>query len=423
MPGQEEKQAEKKYENENAPEPGAKRKKWLFAALAVALLAVGGYFIREHYSGRETTDDAQIDGSIIPISPRVGGTVQELFVDENQQVTAGTVLFQIDPTDYQVGLERARAELEQAEAAAQGARTNVPIASKTTGSDLSMAQAGVGVAASAVTAARKEIDAAHARASAAEAQLRQAEASQKNATQDLERYRQLVEKDEISKQQFDAAVTSVSASTAAMEAAKAAVAAARQEAAAAESRLEQAQARLLQAQAEQRSAETAPERVAVTQAQAKGAEAKMRLQQAMLDQAQLNLGYTTVKAPVDGIVSKKTVEVGMNVAAGQPVLALVPLNDLWITANFKETQLENMRAGQEAAISVDTFDGHEYHGAVESIAAATGETFSLLPPENATGNFVKVVQRIPVRIRLNQGEDPRHLLRPGMSVVVTVFTR
>jgi len=401
--------------------PQRGRAKWL--VLAVLVVAVAGYFVQRHYSGRETTDDAQINGSIVPISPRVAGTVEEVFVHENQWVEAGTVLFRIDPTEYRVAEVRAQAELAKAEASAHGARTSVPITSTATGSDLSTAQAGVRVASSEVATAKKEIDAARSRVAAMEAQLHQAEANHQNAVQDLERYEQLIQKDEISRQQYDAAVTSVDARKAAVDAAEAAVDAADQDAAVAESRVEQAEARLLQAQAELRSAETAPARVTVTETAAEAAEAEVRLQKAELERAQLDLDYTTVKAPVDGVVSRKSVEVGMNVERGQPVLALVPLNDLWITANFKETQLTDMRPDQQAEVSVDTYDGHKYAGHVESIAAATGEKFSVLPPENATGNFVKVVQRIPVRLRLDEDQDPEHVLRPGMSVVVTVLTK
>ncbi len=400
-----------------------RRVKLLVVLVVLAALAVGAYVVHGHYSGRETTDDAQINGSIVSISPRVAGTVQELFVHENQQVKAGDVLLQIDPADYKVAVERAQAELEQAQASAQGARTSVPIASTTTGSNLSTAQAGVSVAAASVTTAQKEIDAALARAAATQAQLEQAQANNKNAAQNLERYRQLIGKDEISAQQFDAAETAVNATSAAVDAARAGVAAAEQDAAVAESRLEQAQARLLQAKAEERAAATAPARVEVTETQASAADAKVRLQQAVLDQAQLNLGYTTIRAPSDGVISKKSVEVGMNVERGQPLFALVPLTDLWITANFKETQLTHVQPGQKAVISVDTYNGHDYQGYVESIAPATGEKFSLLPPENATGNFVKVVQRIPVRLRLSEGQDPDHILRPGMSVVATILTK
>lgn len=399
------------------------RVKWLLLVVVATPLAVAGYFAQQYYAVRETTDDAQINGSIIPVSPRVPGIVQEVFIEENQQVKAGTVLFQIDPDEYRVAVERAKAELAQAEASAQGARTSVPITTTTTGSTLSTAQAQVSVATAGVNTARKEIDVASARVASAQAQLQQAEASQRNAAQTLQRYRQLIAKDEISEQQYDAAVTADNASSAAVAAAKAVLTAAEQDVAVAESRLEESKARLLQAQAEVRAAETAPARVAVTETEARAANARVRLQQAELDQALLNLGYTTVKAPVDGVVSKKSVEVGMNVAKGQPMLAVVPLDNLWITANFKETQITNMHPGQKAVIRVDTYDGHDYDGHIESIAAATGEKFSLLPAENATGNFVKVVQRIPVRIRLSQDQDSEHILRPGMSVVVSVLTQ
>lgn len=398
------------------------RAKWGFLGFAI-VAATAAYFVWNYYATRESTDDAQINGHIIPISARVGGYIEKIYVDENQYVKAGTVLFQIDPTDYRIAVERASAELAEAEAAARGARTAVPITSTTTGSQLSTAEAAAEVARAGIATAQKEIDAAHARTNSAEAQLRQAEANYEKAAQDLERYKLLIMKDEISQQQYDSAVATASASKAAEDAARAVVTAAEQEVAVAESHLVQSKARLAQAEAEVRAARTAPQQVAVTEAHAGSAAAKVLQRKAALDQAQLNLQYTTVKASVDGVVSKKNVEVGMNIQPGQPMLALVPLNDIWVTANFKETELDKMRLGQKAIISVDTYGGRKYSGYVESISPATGEKFSLLPPENATGNYVKVVQRIPVRLRFDQGQDPEHLLRPGMSVIATVITK
>lgn len=398
------------------------RVKWILSgALIVAAAAV--YFVWNYYSGRESTDDAQINGHIIPISARVGGFVEKVFVEQNQEVKAGTVLFQIDPADYRIAVEHAEADLADAEAGARGAHTTVPITSTTTGSQLATAQAAADVAHAGIVTAQRQVDAARAQARSRQAQLQQAQADYENAAQDLKRYQFLVGKDEISRQRYDAAKTKTTAAKDAVNAAQAVVAAAGQAVGVAESNLNQAKARAAESEAEVRAARTAPQRVAVTEATATSAGAKVLLKKATLDQAKLNLEYTTVRAPVDGVVGERQVEVGMNVQPGQALLSLVPLNDIWVTANFKENQLRRMHPGQKAVISVDAYGGRKYNGYVEGIAPATGEKFSLLPPENATGNYVKVVQRIPTRLRFDQGQDPRHLLRPGMSVTATVLLK
>src|SRR5262245_14969945 len=232
--------------------------------------------------------------------------------------------------------------------------------------------------------------------------------------------KQLIAKDEISQQQYDAAVSEAEADKAAVDSAQAGVLQAQHEVAVAEGKTAQSQADLQQAQAQAESAKTAPQQIVITRSQAKSAEARSQLAKAALDQARLNLEYTSIKAPVDGIVSKKTVESGQVVQPGQPLMAVVPLEDIWVTANFKETQLAEMRAGQNATVSVDAFGGRIFNAHVDSIASATGAKFSLLPPENATGNYVKVVQRIPVKLVFDEGQDPQHTLRPGMSTVVKV---
>ena len=271
--------------------------------------------------------------------------------------------------------------------------------------------------------AGKEVDAAQARLNSAQARLREAEANQKKAAQDLERMKQLVAKDEISQQQYDAAVAAAAATRASVESARAGVSETEQEVQVAQSRLAQAHDAEMEAKAAARSAQTAPQQVAVVRARAASAEAKVLRAKANLDQAELNLQYATVKALVSGVVSKKSVEAGQIVQAGEPLLAIVPLEDIWVTANFKETQLKNVRPGQSARVSVDAYGGRTFKGHVESIAAATGARFSLLPPENAAGNYVKVVQRVPVKIVFERGEDPEHLLRPGMSVYPTVYIK
>jgi membrane fusion protein, multidrug efflux system len=398
------------------------KSKWYL--LVVILIALIGIMAVWHYfSTRESTDDAQIDGHINPVSARVGGTVTQVLVQDNQSVQAGQVLVQLDPRDYQVAVERAQADLANAQAAAQAASIGVPITTRTTGSNVSTSEARVEDAQAGVKAAQQEVDAARAQENVAQARLAEAQANYTKAARDLDRMKQLVAKDEISQQQYDAAVASEKANHATVQSARAQVASSVQAVAVARSHLVQARAQVAVSQAELHAAHAAPEHVAVMRARAAAAAAQVKEAQAALDQAQLNLQYTTVRAPVSGRVSKKTVEIGQIVQPGEPLMALVPLEDVWVTANFKETQLKNMRPGQRVEISVDAFGGRTFKGHVDSIAAATGEKFSLLPPENATGNYVKVVQRVPVKIVFENGQDPHHLLRPGMSVVPTVITR
>jgi membrane fusion protein (multidrug efflux system) len=396
--------------------------KWALAAL-VLVAAIGGYFVYRYYANRETTDDAQIDGHIDPISARVGGTVIAVEVNDNEHVNVGQVLVRIDPSDYQVAVDKAKANLAAAEAAAHAAQTTVPITSTTTQSNIGTAEANVATARAGVNAAENEVAAAKAALNSAEAKLGEYQARNTLAQQNLKRMELLVSKDEISRQQYDAAVAESRSAAAAVAAQEAAVAQAKQAVAVAQSHVAQAQGTLGQAMANLRAAQTAPQQVAVSEARARTAQAEIQQAQAALAQAELNLSYTTIKAPVHGVVSKKTVEVGQVIQPGQPLMALIPLDDIWVTANFKETQLDNMRPGEKAEFSVDALGGRKYRGYVQSIAAATGARFSLLPPENATGNYVKVVQRVPVKIVLNPGENKDELLRPGMSVEATVFTK
>jgi membrane fusion protein (multidrug efflux system) len=392
-------------------------------AAVVAVLVIVAAVWMFMSAGHESTDDAQVDAHVTPISARVGGTVLKVHVDENREVAAGATLVEIDPRDYQVAVERARAALADAEATAVAARSEVPITRQSSTSGVTTAQGGVAQASSGVAAATKQVEAAHARVSSAQARQREQEATAARAARDVERLRGLLAKDEISQQQFDTASAAAEAARAAADSARAQVTEAEAGVLVAESQLAQANAGTQQAQAALQSARTAPEHVRQITARAEAADAQVRQAKAALDQAELNLQYTTIKAPVSGIVSRKTVEPGQVVQAGQPLFAIVPLDTVWITANFKETQLAEMRPGQKATIKVDAFGGKTYLGHVDSIAAATGARFSLLPPENATGNFVKVVQRVPVKIVLENGQDPQHQLRPGMSVVPTVYTK
>jgi membrane fusion protein, multidrug efflux system len=380
----------------------------MFLILGLIVLAVVGVFLWRYFSSYESTDDAQIDGHVNSVSARVAGHILKLNVQDNQYVEAGTVLAEIDPTDYQVAVERAQADYNDAKATADAASVNVPIISVDTTSQLSSADADVLGTQAGIKAARQQFE-------AAKANLQQAEANNVKAQNDLVRYKQLVDKQEISQQQYDQAVAAATASAAAVEGARA-------NADAAQAQVAQAESRFVQAQANQRSAGTGPKQLAVTQARAESAQAAALRKKADLDQAMLNLKYTKIVAPVTGAVSNRTVEIGQNVQVGQELLKVIPLEDIWVTANFKETQLRDMKAGQKVTIYVDATDT-KYKGVVNSIAGASGAVFSLLPPENATGNYVKVVQRIPVKIVFEPGETKEHKLRPGMSVEPKVWIR
>jgi membrane fusion protein (multidrug efflux system) len=391
-------------------------------AASAVIIAVAGTGWWWYSIGRETTDNAQIDGHIAPVASRVGGTVLEVKIVDNQAVEAGALLVQIDARDYEVALARAKADLADAGAAFEAARTGIPITATTTSSQVATATAAVERSGAGVAIAGSDVDGARARLAALQARLRETQANDTRASRDLDRMKQLIAKDEVSQQQYDAAVAAAEAARAAVDSARAQIAESEQAAAAAESRRSQAVEGARQAQADLRTAGTAPAQMTVIRARAASAEARLAQAKAVLAQAELNLAYTSIRAPVAGVVSRKSVEVGQVVAPGQPLMAIVPLDRIWVTANFKETQLTDMRPGQRARIQVDTY-GRAYDGRVESIAAATGARFSLLPPENATGNYVKVVQRIPVKIVLDGPPDPARPLRPGMSVTATVLTR
>jgi membrane fusion protein (multidrug efflux system) len=318
------------------------------------------------------------------------------------------VLVEIDPADYQVAYDRAKADFEDAQAAAVAAGVNVPITSVNTTSQLSSTEADVNSARAGIQVAKQQFE-------AAKAQLQEAEANNVKAQNDLVRYKQLVDKQEISQQQYDQATAAAKASAASVEAARATADAAQQQ-------VTQAQGKLVQAQASQNYADTAPRQMQIIRSRAAQALAAAQLKKADLDQAALNLQYTKIVAPVNGIVSNRTVEVGQNVAPGQELMKIINLDDVWITANFKETQLKHMRVGQKVDVELDS-NGRTYKGHVDSIAGATGPIFSLLPPENATGNYVKIVQRVPVKIVLEPGENRDHQLRPGMNVEAKVYLR
>ena len=375
--------------------------------VVILLLVVAAVAVWWHSTYSEDTDDAQVNGHLIQISSRINGQVLKVDVEENQVVKAGDPIAELDPKDYNVAVENAEAALASARANAAAANVNVPITTINTGSNLRSAGSDVSGTHAGVEQAQQQL-------AAAPAKVAQATANSVKAQADLERYKPLVAKDVISKQQFDAAV-------AAADADKAAVADARATEQAAGDAVKIAREKESQAKDQLKYAETGPQQVAAQSARAKQAEAQVEGAQAQLDQAELNLSYTKIVAPAAGIITRKSVEINQNVSVGQNLLTLVSLDDLWITADFKETQLKHMSAGEPVEVSVDA-TGKKYHAKVTQIGGATGSVLSLFPPENATGNYVKVVQRVPVRIDFTdiKNEDPDHLLRPGLSVEPTV---
>ncbi len=398
-------------ENPAATPPAAypsrrSHKRWMIAA-TVVVIVVGGIFLWHYFSGFETTDDAQVDVHLYPVSARIPGYVQAVDVGDNQYVQEGATLVEIDPKDYQVAVAKAQADLATAEASARALNIDVPISSVDTASQLKFSSSDIENAKAAISSGEKQV-------AAAQARVLEAEAENVKAQDDVQRYHLLLTKDEVPKQIYDHAL-------AAAQTGSAAVAAAKAEEASAEQNVVEARSRLSEAIARDQSAQAGPQRVASTRARALSAVADEAQKQAELDLAELNLGYTRILAPVSGEVTKKVV-VGLNVDPGEQLLTVVPLDQVWITANFKETQLEHMRLGQKVDITCDS-NGRSYPGHVDSIAGATGPIFSLLPPENATGNYVKIVQRVPVKIVLEPGANRDHQLRPGMNVEAKVYVR
>jgi membrane fusion protein, multidrug efflux system len=366
---------------------------------AVAVLLGAGYFLRNAFV-HEGTDDAQVEGHIMPLSARINGQVLEVPVIEGQIVHAGDVLVSIDPEDYKIAVQQTQATLADALASASSSHWNVPITSVAANSNLDSAKTAVTNAEAGVKAAGQNVE-------GAKAELVRAEANAAKSDSDLVRYEKLVAKEDVSRQQYDQAVATATAQGA-------------------EQAVRQAEGRLLQADADLRSAQTAPQQISQMHARALAADAQVEQRRAQMDQAQLNLAYTLIRSPVTGIIGKKSVEVGQNVGIGQELLTVVPLDDIWVTANFKETQLARMRPGQPVEIKVDAY-GRAWKGHVTNLGGGTGSVFSLLPPENATGNYVKVVQRVPVRLDFDrihgQTFNAEGLLKPGLSVEPDVRVR
>jgi len=400
----------KGQELEEAPEKKSKRK-GIALVVVVVLVVLAGLFYW-HSTFTEDTDDAQVDGDLYQVSSRVAGQVLHVYVEDNQPVDKGQLIAEIDPRDLEVALAQEQANLANAQAEYEQARSNVPITAvnvrtsvSTSGSDV------LGTQASVLQAQQQE--------QAATARIAQAKANAVKAQSDVDRYTPLVQKDVISKQQYDAAV-------AAAEAAQAAVVEAQRNESAQREMVRVAQQKVASSKdQEQQNKQNGPEQIKVQQAREAAAAAAVQQAQAKVDQAKLNLGYTKIVAPIAGIVNKKNVSAGANLSVGQDLMTIVPVNHLWVTANFKETQLSQIKPQQEVILKVDALGGRKFHGYISQIGGATGSRLSLFPPENATGNYVKVVQRIPVRINFTnlEEEDKNHELRPGMSVTPDVTVK
>ena len=392
---------------DESPAKKAGRRVLIFGVILLLILGAGFWYWRSTFT--EDTDDAQVDGDIYQVSARVTGQVTKVFVEENKPVKKGDLLLEIDPTDYQVALDQANANLASAQADYIQAKVNVPVTGVQTNTTL--ANSGVDVQVNTTG-----VDQAQQQAAAAQARIEQAQANAIKATKDVERYTPLVEKDVISRQQYDAAVATATAANSAVVEAQKNLTAQQAAVLGAQQRVQTSRNQAIQA------AKTGPEQVKAQQARAQSMLAAVKQAQARVDQANLNLSYTRVTAPTDGIVNKKNVDIGGNLSVGQDLLSIVPLTNLWVTANFKETQLNKMHRCQLVSLKVDALGGKMFSGKITQVGGATGSRLSLFPPENATGNYVKVVQRIPVRIDFTnlQQENSDYKLRPGFSVTPDV---
>lgn len=417
----------------------------LAVGILFLLLATGGGLLWRYYATRVSTDDAFVEGRIAPVSAKVAGMVMRVLVDDNEEVREGQVLVELDPTDYRVKVEQARAAVAIAESQLRAAAEQVPFSRETISGQIAQAEAALQAATSAVQTSRLVVEQARAIVASkeaalavAEAELQAAQALREKARLDYDRMHRLVDERAIAQQEYDLAKASYDAASAQVAAAEKKVAQSRRELEAARADLrakesgyvysplhlgvesakakaEEVKAQLAETRAKQRA-------VKIREAERELAAARLKEALANLELAKLQLEDTVIRAPMAGRVTKKTVEVGQVIQPGQPLMAIVSLDDVWIVANFKETQLTHVRPGQKVMITVDAYPGQIFTGTVESIQAGTGARFSLLPPENATGNFVKVVQRIPVKIVLDKKPNP-HILRPGMSVVPTILLR
>jgi membrane fusion protein, multidrug efflux system len=387
--------------------PSRRMSKRVVAGGLIVLITVicGGWYL--YSRGIEGTDDAQVDGHLVPIESRVEGTIQAVAVDDNQSVTAGATLVQLDPRDYQVALDQAHAQYDQAVAQLAASGPNVPMTRISNESDVASDSAGITGAEAAVEAARHDLV-------SATAKLKESQAVDERAQANFQRYKTLFDNNVISRADYDQYKATALAQVQTVAAYQAAVMSA-------EKTIDQRQAQLAQQKTKLRqSSSSAPLRLAIREADIKSQKANAEAAQAAFEKAKLNLKYVGIVAPVSGVVTQRSAEPGGRVSSGQQLLMIVQTDDLWVTANFKETQLERMHPGQRVKIHVDAM--HQgFTGTVESMPAITGSRTSVLPPENATGNYVKVIQRMPVRIRFNAGQKDLDKLRPGMSVEPKVY--
>ena len=414
-------------DREAAREPQGRRARQLNRRLAIGgavlLIAAAGVFLWVRSWNHISTDDAQVDGHIVPVSSKIYSNVAEVLVDDNQQVKKGQVLVRLDPRDYQAKVDQAKAAVAVAESQAQAASVGVPLIRETTQSTTSSAEAELGAVEADYEQTKADYEkAANADVAWARSNIVTAQATYDRAKADLDRMKPLVDKAEISHLQYDSYVAAARVAESELKASQDKLAGAEQNAQMKKAAMLAAQARITQSRAGVIEAQANQKQVNVRTADAASAAANVTLARANLETAELNLSYTTIVAPLDGVVTRKAVEVGQIVQQGQSIMVLVPLNDVWVSANFKETQLRGVVPGQKAEVKVD-LTGKTYPGHVDSVAGATGTRLSLLPPENATGNYVKVVQRIPVKIVLDPIPGGNNILRPGMNVEATIITK
>jgi len=395
--------------SESGSNAEGRRRTLLFAAIVGCVILVGAVSFWLYSRGYESTDDAQVDGHLNGITARIDGDVKAVHVEENQSVQAGDVLVELDPRDYQVAAEQAQAQLLKAQAGERAENPNLPITQSTSQTNVLTSQSEVTNAEAGVAAAERDQAAALSR-------LQEVEANNVKAHADVARYKALVDKSEVARAEYDQMVATANALTASADSARSSAESAQKVVEQRQAQFDQARSRLAWAIV------NAPNQVAISKANLQSKQADVQAMRAQLDRAQLDLSYCKITAPVAGVISKRTVEVGEHVSKGQRLVTLADLGDLWVTANFKESQLKQMHPGESVTISVDAFD-QNFDGTVEAMPGSTGSVISLLPPENATGNYVKVVQRLPVRIRFKPGQQGLDRLRPGMSVVPKVWLK
>ena len=395
--------------NEAGSNAEGRRRTLQFAAIVGCVILVGAVSFWLYSRTYETTDDAQVDGHLNGITARIDGDVKAVHVEENQSVQEGDVLVELDPRDYEVAVEQAKAQLLKAQAGERAENPNLPITQSTSQTNVLTSQSEVTNAQAGVVAAERDQAAALSR-------LQEVEANNVKAQADVARYKALVDKNEVARAEYDQVVATANALAASADSARSSAESAQKVVEQRQAQFDQARSRLAWAIV------SAPNQVAISKANLQSKQADVQAMKAQLDRAQLDLSYCKIVAPVAGVITKRTVEVGEHVSKGQRLVTLAALGDLWVTANFKESQLRQMRPGQSVTISVDAFD-QNFDGTVEAMPGSTGSVTSLLPPENATGNYVKVVQRLPVRIRFKPGQQGLDRLRPGMSVVPKVWLK